>query len=232
MLNDFTPMNILGIALAGALLVHSGSANAQRTYADEANLLDAQINLLQKREQLNAARSRQVEPGLTSLPQVVAVMGLDGNLQARLLLSSGAVHTYGEGDQISPSMKVSVITGREVIVAVNRPGRKGKPLLAPLHFMAGTTQPTGGIPGIPGVPGMPVTHGLGSPAPMPEGMLPALPAVNFGAMPAPMQPAHRSPAQTSPQTAAPSQPVAANAPGPVAAPAVSSRPDQDLIESR
>ena len=229
MLNDFTPMNILAIALAGALIFSSGPASAQKTYADEANLLDAQINLLQKREQLNAARSRQVEPGLTSLPQVVAVMGLDGNLQARLLLSSGAVHTYAEGDQISQSMKVSVITGREVIVAVSTSGRKGKPLLAPLRFMAGTSQTSGGYPGMPGMP-----LGSAGSAPLPDGMLPALPVVNFGAMPTPMQPAKpapRVPTQAAPQVA-PNLPGVAAAPGPIAAPAVQTRADQDLIESR
>ena len=132
------------------------------------NQLDAEIQIYQKQEQLNNAKQRLVDPRLTSLPQVVAVLGLEGNLKAKLMLSSGVTLLYGEGESISPNMKVAAITTREVVVAVSgvKSAKKNKPVLAPLAFLSGAQlQKTQG-----GMPGMGA-----APMPIPEGLLPPLP---------------------------------------------------------
>lgn len=238
MLNAKKDIHGASCAVVMALTVFALPASAQTTYADEVNRLEAQINLMQKKEQLNAARARLVDPRLTSLPQVVAVMGLDGQYQARLLLSSGAVHTYSEGDQVSPTMKISVITGREVIVAIGTNGRNSKPILSPLRFVVGASQQSGP----PGVPGMPAPQGNVAGQPLPEGLLPPPPSVNFGAMPTPIQAPRsvgRAPSQTPQQGAgasvqqvpAAAAPAVATSQAPAAVPPPA-RPDQDLLEAR
>lgn len=228
-----------GVLLAAVFLAY-GTAHAQsQSYADRMNLLEAQIQLAQKQEQLNAALSRQVDPALSKLPQVVAVMGMEGALKARLLLGNGVVHTYSEGDAISPNLKVAAITTREVVVAFDRKTKGSKPMLTPLAMLSGAAMDAQNA-----MTSMNAVNGVGSPAPLPIGMMPTPAPINMS-MPVMPQPIARAPgAPTAP--AAVAAPAAANAPAAPAAPqavaapaapvrpgaaAQGARPDQDLIDA-
>lgn len=232
MFNNKPTHRVSRMLIAGVIFGLSVTVvHAQSTYPDMNNLLDAQILIYQKQEQLAAARRRLVDPSLTALPQVVAVYGFEGDLKAKLMLSSGASLLYSEGESINPYMKVAAITTREVVVAVSSPKSKKKPLLAPLTFMAGSTNlQQGGMGGMGGQ--------LGQQAPLPEGLLPPMPVPNAplrstaptaaaapaeASSPAP-QPAARTP--SAPPATAP----AAVAPAAAAQPNV--RPDQDLLDTK
>lgn len=206
-----------------ALLASSGfvcSASAQSTYADISLGLDAQLAILQKSEQVRAALLRNVDPALASLPQVVAVMGIEGELKARLLLSNGVVMTYAEGDQINQAMRVAAVTPRQVTVAVKPTGKKAKTELVPLQFQAGATM--NGAGGFPGV-------NQQSSVPLPSGLIPAPPVIPGMQMPAPLM---QRPGQAG---SSPSNPLVQSPPVVPASSAAASpaqrRPDQDLIDA-
>ena len=218
--------NPIGFIAVAAAIVGATGAHAQSTYADMVNSLEAQLNILQKREQVDAALRRNVDPSLTSLPQVVAVQGMEGDLKARLMLATGVIITYGEGDQINPVMQVAAITPRQVTVAVKPSGKKAKTALVPLQFQAGASMSAGG--GMGGLMMPPI--GVG--APLPPGLLPTPPAIPGMQMPTPLLQQQRAPLSGTGQaagTAAVVTPGVASGSGVPTAPA--QRPDQDLIDA-
>jgi hypothetical protein len=143
------------------------------TLADRLNRMDAQVQLLRKKLELDQALSLSAGTSLGSLPRVVAVFGFEQQLQARLMLPGGMVSTYREGDVIRGSMKVVAITPRSVMVSVQA-GRKASAL--PLEFIAGAREGPGGGASLP--PGMPAT------GPLPPELLPPPPVIG-SPMPAP-----------------------------------------------
>jgi type IV pilus biogenesis protein PilP len=190
---------ILPVVAALAVVVTSLSATAQ-TIADRLNTMGAQVTLLNKEQELYQALQRSAGTDAASLPKVIAVYGMDRNLQARLLLPSGVVSNYQEGDTIRGSMKIAAITAKAVLITVSN-GKKVATL--PLDFVAGGQQAAGGAPGIPS----PLGGGApGSGGPLPPELLPPPPSVG-----APMPPPARgaSPAAAS---AAPAPAVSAAAP--------------------
>lgn len=206
---------VLSVVLAGA----TSAGWAQSTYSDMSNQLDAEIQIYQKQEQLNNAKQRLVDPRLTSLPQVVAVLGLEGNLKAKLMLSSGVTLLYGEGESINPNMKVAAITTREVVVAVTgvKSAKKNKPLLAPLAFLSGAQlqKSQSGMPAMGGSPQMPIPESLLPPLPMQLAPMDSRSGAGVG---------QRAPAvPTGPQMASPAAqgPAGIPAAAPVQAPPVS-----------
>ena len=167
------------------------------TLADRLNRMDAQVQLLRKKLELDQALSLTAGTSLGSMPRVVAVYGFAQELQARLMLPGGMVSTYREGDIIRGSMKVVAITPRSVLVSV----QAGSKLNAvPLEFIAGTRDGQGGAAPLP--PGMPAT------GPLPPELLPPPPVVGRP-LPAPARAARGPEAATAaaPGTAVP--PVAA-----------------------
>ncbi|CAN7626319.1 hypothetical protein LJR189_004720 [Acidovorax delafieldii] len=211
-------INLLALLASSSFVC---SASAQSTYADISLGLDAQLAILQKSEQVRAALLRNVDPALASLPQVVAVMGIEGELKARLLLSNGVVMTYAEGDQINQAMRVAAVTPRQVTVAVKPSSKKAKTELVPLQFQAGAT-----MNGAGGFPGM----SQPSSVPLPSGLIPAAPVIPGMQMPAPLmqrQGQAGSAPSSNPQVQSPASVPAATA---AAAPA-QRRPDQDLIDA-
>lgn len=169
------------VALVAAL-AWSGAASAQ-TYADETQMLDAQILLSQKRKQLQD--NLGADPILAKVPQVVSVMTFGAEIKAKLMLANGVALSYGEGEVINSRMRVVAITPREVVVAIipndgaKRSGKKAaEPVLLPLEFMAGARQasPVPGMAGgMPGAPGTPVFSG-----PIPPGLMQAPPPIQGG----------------------------------------------------
>jgi hypothetical protein len=158
----------------GACIV-GGSLQAQPApLADQTNAMEAQIQILRKRAELNQAQALAAAPGLGPLPKVLAIYGFDGSLVARLLLPSGVVANYREGEVLRAGMKLAAITARSVMVAVG-PERQRRTVA--LEFLAGAGLPpqTHGQP----VPPAPMAPGAGL-SPVPPELLPPLPAVNIG----------------------------------------------------
>lgn len=142
-------------------------AHAQPSVAERKAVMAAQIELLTQEEQLNAALARSAGNTVSSLPKVVAVMGMENKLVARLQMSTGAVTNYTEGQTVRPGMSVASITPRQVTLAVGT-GKNSKAV--PLEFIAGA-QVTG-LPG--GVPPLP-----GGPLPINPSLLPVPPAIRL-----------------------------------------------------
>jgi type IV pilus biogenesis protein PilP len=143
-----------------------GADDETGTLADRLNRMDAQVQLLRKKLELDQALSLTAGTSLGSLPRVVAVYGFAQDLQVRLMLPSGMVSTYREGDVIRGSMKVVAITPKSVMVSVQA-GRRLNAM--PLEFIAGVRDGPGGATPLP--PGMPAT------GPLPPELLPPPPVV-------------------------------------------------------
>lgn len=139
------------LLLASTVALAAAPALAQSiNFDDEKAKLDAQLELVNKQQQLQEALRRLGTGGAAAggMPMVVAVVGLDGQLAARLQLPNGVVRTYFEGEAIRPGMVVSAITPRAVMMKVGA-GAKAKPMQ--LDFVAGGTQAAGqgGLPPLP-----------------------------------------------------------------------------------
>lgn len=198
------------VRLALALAVAAAVPAMAETVSDELNVMGAQVQLLNKRQELQAALARSAGMDVASLPKVVAVYGMDRKLQARLLLPSGVVSTYEEGDVVRGAMKVSAITAKTVIVSV---GSGKKAVTLPLDFVAGGQTGTAGTPGMPSpLGGGPGGTGTG---PLPPELLPPPPPI--GSPIAPPARAAAPAAPTAPAGAAPGPGAAPGAPGPTAA---------------
>ncbi|GEM_PF-2366463 len=184
------------VALTAALVVTSMHAVGQ-TLADQLNTMSAQVQLLRKRVELNQALAQSAGVDVASLPRVIAVYGMEKKLQARLLMASGMVSTFEEGDTIRGSMKVAAITPKAVIVAVSKGKGTKDVAMLPLDFVTGATMPGSGPGGAIPLPGGPL--GGASSGPVPPELLPAPPVVA-----APYKPEHSAAAAP----AAPLQPPA------------------------
>jgi type IV pilus biogenesis protein PilP len=180
------------VCFAMLSLVAGGAMS--ETVADQLNVMGAQVMLLNKQQELYQALARSSGTDVASLPKVVAVYGVEGKLKARLLLPSGVVSTFEEGDVIRGAMKVAAITAKAVLIVVSN-GKKVATL--PLDFIAGGQLSAGG--GLPGVPGQP---GAGTGGPLPPELLPPPPPVG-----APLPPRRPGAAPTSPAAAPASAPA-------------------------
>lgn len=168
----------ISLGAAAALAVCLSSAGAE-TLADQINTMNAQVQLLTKQAELKAALARNAGFDMGTLPRVIAVYGVERKLSARLLLPSGMISTYEEGDVIRGSMKVAAISPRAVLVTV---ANGSKPATLTLDFVAGTQAAAAGAaqPGSPmpsPFPGAPGSSGAASGGPLPPELLPAPPSV-------------------------------------------------------
>jgi len=183
-------------------------AFAQKSYDERRNEMDAQIDLLRKEKELQDAQRAVAGASGGGLPAVVAIMGIDGRMTARLLQPNGVLGNFTEGETVRPGIVVAAITPRSVAVKVGE-GKRARTV--PLEFMAGASR--GGLPGGPGLPG-----GTGGGPAVPPELLPPLPSVLPGVRVPTGQPAApAAPAQPTPAPVA-AQPGAAGAPQSAPAP--------------
>lgn len=188
--------NVLAFVLALGPL---GSATAQPSVADKLSTIEAQLLLLKKTEELDRQRATMAGLGSGGVPKIVSVGASASGMVARLLLPSGAVENFREGDPIRDGMRISAITGRGVLVSLGD-GKKVRSM--PLEYVVPQSAGAGGG----GAAGGPT-------GPIPRELLPDAPVVSPGRMPVPAPSA--APAQP---TAAPAAPSAASpaAPAPAA----------------
>ena len=164
--------------VAALLIAAAAPAAAQQTVQERLAVMDAQLELLKKQGSLDKALQESAGSSWAALPQVLAVMGLDGVMSARLQLPNGVVNIYRVGEPVRPGMTVASISPRQVSVAVG--GAKGARSVL-LEFVAG-----GPAPGQAGFAPLP-----GGRPPVPRELLPEPPVVRLptAAMPAVVAPA-------------------------------------------
>jgi hypothetical protein len=138
--------------------------------------MEAQIQILRKRAELNQALAQAAAPGLGPVPRVLAIYGLEQALVARLVLPSGVIANFREGEIVRNGMKVAAITARSVVVTVG-PEKLHRTLA--LEFLAGASTPASLHGQAAPPPPPPWAPGVQLP-PVPPELLPALPAVNIG----------------------------------------------------
>lgn len=191
--------------LSVALVSVSFGAFAE-SIADQLVRADVQLELSQKQKQIEDTLSSDAI--MNQLPRVVSVMQFGAQKSVRLLMPSGAVQTFGPGDEITKRMRVGDIGSRRVSVVITPlPSARAKgPVTVPIDFVARAQPPSGGM-GMGG--GM--VAGLGTPGqatgPIPIELRQAPPAMPYqGAIPwngAGLRGASPAPAQQ----AAPAAPV-------------------------
>jgi hypothetical protein len=81
-------------------------------------VMDAQIALLRKRGELEAALRALAGPTLQGLPTVVSVTTAGNRRLVRLQLASGHISQFEEGETIRAGMVLGVVEPRRVIVLV------------------------------------------------------------------------------------------------------------------
>lgn len=156
--------NYFGVfAWLTVLVAMATSANATETVQDRLAVMDAQIGVLKKEAELNAALQSSAGITMSTMPQVLSVIGLDGKMTARLLFATGLVSNYAEGDVIRNGMRVASIAPQQVALMV---GDKKRSKLIILDFVSGTTMQSG----------MPLPSGVMS-RPLPKELLPEPPVV-------------------------------------------------------
>lgn len=201
MFNSTSSFNKTLLCSVGALLFSASfAAKAAEAYDDQMARINAQISLVQKQNELAEALAKTAGPAAMNMPSIVAIIGMDGELSARLMMANGVVGTYKEGDPIRAGMTVSVITPKLVILKVGK-GKSASPIA--LEFIAGAygTNPRGGNPDsiLPGLlplpPAIQMTPFLKTP-------LPPAPAAEPAPKTSATTPAAKTPT-SQPQTANP-----------------------------
>lgn len=129
-------MRLIVSAMAVSVL-HAGSATAQspgdtQTWLDEIAMIEAQTQLLQKREELKAQLERLSSSTVAALPSVVAIVSLNGRSQAQLYFPSGRLSYVSVGELVAPNVRVAAISGTSVEVRVEVSGSQRT---VPLSFM-------------------------------------------------------------------------------------------------
>ena len=185
----------LATALLSAVVVMcTGAVHATESVQDRKAVMEAQIDLLKKQAELDRELQLTAGMSMTSMPQVLSVIGLDGRMTARLQFANGLVSNYVEGEVVRSGMRVASITPKQVALTVGMDKKKSK--LVVLDFVAGASM----MPGI-SAPGGVISR------PVPKELLPDPPYVP---MPTPYVPSTPAKASVSAQLVAPTP---ASAPG-------------------
>jgi len=97
--------------------------------------IDSQINLKQKRAELDALERESTDEMLAYLPQVVSVIGSKGKYQCQLFFPSGRTSYARAGDTIAPGVRVKSISpsGVEVDVVMGELSQRSQ---VPLNFVS------------------------------------------------------------------------------------------------
>ncbi len=114
---------------------------------EEQAKLEAQINLMRKRQELRAEQVRAAA-GIAPLPKIIAIHQVGSSPMAKLLHADGRIATVGENDFIADGLRVAAITSKGVMVAVGKQGKKSLIELpyAPIATASTTATPMMGVP--------------------------------------------------------------------------------------
>ena len=108
--------------LLASLLVVSAPVLAQGqpapSWLDEMAVIDAQIQLLQKRDELEMILEQRAASRSAVLPGILSIIGFDGRFTAELVFPNGRIGRFRLGDEVSPDILISGIHPRGVMVTV------------------------------------------------------------------------------------------------------------------
>jgi len=135
------------LIFVAALVMLAGQVGAQQqTVEDQKAVLDAQIELVKKKRDLQNELRNLGGSSSMGLPVVVSVT-IGSQRVARLQLPNGIVGHYREDEMIRPGMVVSSIAPKQVFVKVS----SGKRAVAvPLDFAGPAMSGPGQVPALPG----------------------------------------------------------------------------------
>jgi len=120
---------VLGTLCAAAAA--QGTHAPSPSWLDEIATIDAQTQLLKKRDELRRELEKSTAGSIAALPSVVSIMVLDSVPQAQLYYSSGRLSHAKVGTLIAPSVRIASISENGVEVEVTQ-GRAKHQL--PLEF--------------------------------------------------------------------------------------------------
>lgn len=110
----------IALALAAAMACGSGTAAEPASWLDEIATIEAQTQLLKKREELRSQLEKASSGTLAALPSVISIIQLDGRAQSQLHFPSGRVSYASVGTMIAPDVRVTAINEHGVEVSITR----------------------------------------------------------------------------------------------------------------
>jgi Flp pilus assembly CpaE family ATPase len=110
--------------LLAALLGATGAQAEDASWVEELGTIDAQIQLLQKREELAVQQQTASQRCLAGLPKVVAIYEFAGQRSAQLHYPNGQLQEVRTGAQVAVGARVSGIAPQMVQVNLNCAGQQ------------------------------------------------------------------------------------------------------------
>ena len=159
-----------------AVLFFQSTLAWAQNFEDQKAIMQAQIELLHKQAELQAAWRQVGSVQTLNLPQIVSISSLQGRYSVRLDLGSGQQRNFSLGDRVREDLSIQGIGPDQVSVTYQR-GRERRVL--PLNFLStqGANGPLAGRGSSAGVLGS--DAGGSHVPPLPLEMLGSLPSVTF-----------------------------------------------------
>jgi len=112
--------------LLAALFVASNAQAENASWVEELGTIDAQIQLLQKREELAVQQQASSQRCLAGLPKVVAIYEFAGQRSAQLHYPNGQLQEVQSGAQVAVGARISAIAANLVQVNLNCAGQQSQ----------------------------------------------------------------------------------------------------------
>jgi hypothetical protein len=112
--------------LLAALLIASNAQAKNASWVEELGTIDAQIQLLQKREELAVQQQASSQRCLAGLPKVVAIYEFAGQRSALLHYPNGQLLEVQSGARVAVGARISAIAANLVQVNLNCAGQQSQ----------------------------------------------------------------------------------------------------------
>jgi hypothetical protein len=112
--------------LLAALLIASNAQAENASWVEELGTIDAQIQLLQKREELAVQQQASSQRCLAGLPKVVAIYEFAGQRSALLHYPNGQLLEVQSGARVAVGARISAIAANLVQVNLNCAGQQSQ----------------------------------------------------------------------------------------------------------
>lgn len=114
-----TTANAMACALLALVAAQSVQAvESGESWLDEMATIEAQTQLLQKRDELRSQLEKSSAGTLAALPSIVTIMGVEGRYQSQVHFPNGRLSYVQVGDRISADVRVVRISANGVDVQV------------------------------------------------------------------------------------------------------------------
>jgi hypothetical protein len=112
--------------LVAVLLIASNAQAENASWVEELGTIDAQIQLLQKREELAVQQQASSQRCLAGLPKVVAIYEFAGQRSALLHYPNGQLQEVQSGARVAVGARISAIAANLVQVNLNCAGQQSQ----------------------------------------------------------------------------------------------------------